>query len=245
MTRIGGPDLLGAARALALDSKLDKKETELILGLAAEGGVTAAQRRDLLDILSRHKDELTSDARASLAGFLGLDVGPDTAIASLGDRLAADGALSASDAVRLIARVRADGVVTAEERQALEVTLQRPELSPQAANLLRGVLDGLPGDADALPTARPGALAQVVALRSKGMARARRLGVDPDKTRLRDVRLRELLGDTSGEGHLLVALGAATPEQRAALQGEGMTLRAFYDLAATGHFGADADKPTT
>jgi monoamine oxidase len=71
------------------------------------------------------------------------------------------------------------------------------------------------------------------------------LAIDPDKTEVGLPRLKDLLGEKAAEGHMLAALGAASPGERAQLQAGKYTLRQFYALAAKGHFGDKANAPTT
>lgn len=248
--RVQGPsiDLLKTARALAQDKKLDTAEVALVVSLGSDSGTLApTARAQLLDVLARHKDELTPDARRALTAFLGQDLGANASLAKLGDRLARDGTLDAGDVMRLLDKTRSDGRVTAEERKALEDAVRDPRLDVGAKNLLVGFLATLPGDTDALPfeRARPSSLAQVVSLRARAKKQEGTLALDVDRTKVPLDKLKTLLGETTAEAHLLVAMGAATPDEKRALTGGQTTLRQFYDLAARGHFGARVDEKIT
>jgi monoamine oxidase len=243
------PDLLGVARALAQDKRLDKAEVQLVLSLAgAEQGITALQREQLFEVLHRHKDHLEPDARGALRTFLDLDQPANRDVVGLAGRLSSDGFLDAGDVRQLLNLVRADSRVTAEERRALEAVLYgRKVIRPEARNLLSGFLATLPGETDALPSerGRSGRFATLVALRAASQAQGKSLALDVDRTPVALAHLRSILAESAAEGHLLVAMGVASPDERTLLMAGQMPLAPFYALAARGHFGDSADKPIT
>ncbi|MFZ9888772.1 MAG: hypothetical protein ACO3JL_14830, partial [Myxococcota bacterium] len=240
--------LLRAADALAADKRLNADEVALVVSLGTRGGqLGAAERAQLHQVLHRHKDALTPDARRSLEAFLGTAIRADRGLTDLAARLGVDGSLDRADVGRLLDRTRADGKVTREERRALEGLVDDPKVAPGARQLIRGFLLTLPGDTDALPAAQPARSSgtQVVALRANAKRHEGTLAIDPDKTPVSLQRIKDLVGETAAEGHLLAAMGAASQEQRADLQAGKLTLREFYGLAAKGHFGEAVDKPVT
>jgi hypothetical protein len=245
LTRTCGPtpDLLRAAEALAQEEKLDQDAVELVLTLVKDAGPVSAEAREaIVTVLERHRAELAADDANALRTYLGPHLGTDRPLAALQERVSAHGSLHENDAVRLARLARAEGSFTAQERQALEQAQRDPRLGEQARHLIEGALLFLPGDAP--PGTRPkSGLAQVAALRSAARRRhGRALALDPDRSPVSRARLKELLGVTAAEGHLLVALGVASAdESRALLEGQ-VTLRGFYALAARGHFGNSVDE---
>lgn len=233
---------------LARDGVLDAEELNLLVSLGSDGqALTPSGREALLGILDRYRDCLEPDSRALLQNFLGQDIERDVAVTKLGKRLGRDGQLDRQDILRILTWVRSDGMVSAEERRSLESLRNQKTLQPAAKNLLDGFLRSLPSDTDALPVTRrqPNALAQMVKLRAGAAAASSREKVDPQNTPLDASQIQALLGERAAEGHWLIALGAATPEESTALLRGTVTLADFFALVAKGHFGADAHKPAT
>ena len=237
-----------AAKTLARDGVLDREEVNLLVSLGSEGErLTPAGREALLGILDRYRDSLEVDTRALLEGFLGLDIPRDVAVKKFTKRLARDGKLDRNDVLRILTWVRSDGVVSAEERRALESMLTHPAIQRGAKNLLTGFLRALPSDTDALPATgrQTSAQAQMLQLRAGANAVARQAGLDPQKTPLNRSQLQNLLGQQAAEGHWLVAVGAASNPEKEQLLSGTCTLNHFFSMVARGHFGAQVERPTT
>jgi monoamine oxidase len=82
-------------------------------------------------------------------------------------------------------------------------------------------------------------------LRAGAHASAQKERLDPQKTPLNRIQLQNLLGERAAEGHWLLAVGAASPQEKDQLLSGTCTLEAFFAMAARGHFGPLVNQKTT
>jgi len=234
--------LLSAARQLAESGKLDQHEAALVDAVATGARGSATRPDDLFDVLERHRSELSSNQRRALGRALGRAPATVIDFDSAVERLRPS---FGDDVKRLVARAQDGPDVSLTERRVLEDLLVRHGyvLEPQLRNLVVGFLRTMPDETSAPEhSGQFGALSKVVALRgdqTAGQAAATGAALTPRPR----AQIEQLLDAHGGRGHLLVALGAATPAELRRLDAGQMNLVDFFGVAARGHFNGSVDQP--
>jgi len=236
-----GRQLQNMAQQLAQSGRLERREADLLAQAGAgDTSLTATQHSEIIDLIEGNRDLLSAAQQRAIDQVLGT-----TQPAGRGQLVDLAAARASAAAQELEVAGPGDALT---ERGVLEDLLERhgADLDDQLRNLVVGFLSTLPDEEFASAPAPQGqlsVLAQVIALRSAEEAPPLRLDVDPELTPVSRADIEKLLNAHEARGHLLVALGAASPDERARLNGGEMCLAEFFRLAARGHFGDSVDKP--